>query len=109
MRVIVVEDSRSMVGLIKDILKRKKEISQVDVFYDGDSALKKIREEKYDFYILDYELPGVDGVTLAKEAEKKVGKERILIISAFEDFKHDRYNVLHKPFQIGELLKYLEL
>ncbi len=107
MKIMVVEDSRSMVGLIKDILKKKKS-AEVDAFYDGEEALEKIKEENYDFYILDYELPGVDGFTLAKEAEKKVNKDRILIISAFDDLTHEKYKVLHKPFRIEELLKYLE-
>ncbi len=108
MRIIVVEDSHSMVGLIRDILKKKKNVEKVDAFYDGSHALEKIKEEEYDFYILDYELPGVDGLTLAKEAEKKVHKDRILLISAFEDFNHERYNVLHKPFKIDELLKLID-
>ncbi len=108
MKVMVVDDSHSVVRLIKDILKKKGEEVDVEAFYDGISALDKIKEDDYDFYILDYELPGVDGLSLAKEAEKKVGKDRVLLISAYDDFKHERYKVLHKPFKIQDLLNSLE-
>ena len=108
MKVLVVDDSHSIVRLIKDILKNKGKIEDIDASYDGLDALTKIKEGNYDFFIFDYELPGVDGLSLAREAEKKVGRERILLISAFDDFTSEDYRVLHKPFKIKDLLEYMK-
>ncbi len=107
MKVLVVDDSPQIVTLIKEILKRKG-ILHVDGVYDGEEALKKIDSEEYDFCVFDYELPGVDGLTLARKAGNKFGKDKIVIISAYEDFEHNNFKVLHKPFRSQDLLDSLD-
>ena len=107
MKVLVVDDSPQIVTLIKEILKRKG-ILHVDGAYDGEEALRKIDSEDYDFCVFDYELPGVDGLTLARRAEKKFGRDKVMIISAYEDFEHNDFKVLYKPFKPHDLLKSLK-
>lgn len=57
---------------------------------DGESAIKRIREkemnrEPYEIILLDWKLPGMDGLSLTREVREIIGKEiPILLISAYD-------------------------
>lgn len=62
--ILVIDDEADIVELISYNLK--KEGFSVDYAYDGESALKKIKGNKYDLIILDLMLPGIQGLELCK-------------------------------------------
>lgn len=62
--ILVIDDEADIVELISYNLK--KEGFSVDYAYDGEAALKKIKNNKYSLIILDLMLPGIQGLELCK-------------------------------------------
>jgi CheY-like chemotaxis protein len=65
-RVLVVDDDRSNAALVSRVLASKG--YTVDVAADGKSALELVRERSYQLAVVDYQMPGMNGVELFREA-----------------------------------------
>ncbi|MFZ5997399.1 MAG: response regulator [Nitrospirota bacterium] len=63
-RILVVDDEKDIVELVSYNLK--KEGFAVEAAYDGETALKKIKEGGYDLVVLDLMLPGMQGLELCR-------------------------------------------
>jgi len=109
MRVLVVEDEARMAALIKQGLEE--ETYAVDVVGDGCDALHWLRAIDYDFVVLDWMLPGKDGLQVCREYRAAGGRAAILMLTA-RDAIPDRVagldggadDYLVKPFGMPELL-----
>jgi two-component system response regulator ResD len=107
LRVLVVDDEKRMVELVK--LYFEKEGFKVDGAYDGQRALDMAKENGYDLIILDLMLPVVDGWTVCKEIRKNSDVPIIMLTARGEEFDKvlgfelgaDDYVV--KPFSPREL------
>ncbi|TVQ35098.1 MAG: DNA-binding response regulator [Spirochaetaceae bacterium] len=106
-RVLVVDDDRKTVGLVKLYLEH--EGYSVSCAYDGVTALKTARSLKPDVIVLDLMLPGIDGVEICRtlRAESDVAIVMLTARATLEDrvagldFGADDYVV--KPFSPREL------
>jgi DNA-binding response OmpR family regulator len=68
-RVLVVDDDRSVSGLVAAILTDRG--YAVDVASDGHSALKLVAENPYVLAVLDYQMPDMDGVEVFRRAREQ--------------------------------------
>ena len=68
-RVLVVDDDRSVSGLVATILADGG--YTVDVANDGRSALKLVAENPYILAVLDYQMPDMDGVEVFQRAREQ--------------------------------------
>jgi DNA-binding response OmpR family regulator len=107
MKILLLEDNKRLSNLIIDALSQKN--YQIDWFEDGREALNAIYDG-YDCFILDINVPGIDGITLLKEIRIMDSKTPAIIISANVELEtiKDAYNMgcdeyLKKPFYIYEL------
>ncbi len=109
MRILVVEDERTLANLIKEGLEE--ENFSVDVAYDGEEGLFLAENEPYDAIILDIMLPKVDGIEILKRVRAKGIKTPVLMLTAKSSIEDkvlgldsgaDDY--LTKPFSFEELL-----
>jgi DNA-binding response OmpR family regulator len=111
MRILVVEDEEDLAHAIATGLRR--EGYAVDLVHDGNDALDKLRLYAYDLVCLDLNLPGVDGLQIARSARNESPSEdgpRILMVTA-RDTVEDRVgglddgadDYLVKPFDYREL------
>lgn len=106
--ILHVEDHKLVAQLVKDLLVA--ENWQVDLCVDGDAALRKLTDEnRYDVIIVDYELPGLNGLELVKRARKMTHRRRtpIIMLSA-SDYETEAWRAgvdafLRKPEQINDL------
>ena len=116
-RVLLVDDEQDIVDTIKYSLELRG--FDVDVAYDGISAIHKARENKYDLMILDVMLPGKNGYQVCRilkdeMEDMELDPFRIMLITARkldsslrEDFvstwsKAD--HCLYKPFELERLI-----
>lgn len=69
MNILVVEDDNEIRDLI--CLQLRKENFNIDEASSGELALQKIKKDKYDLLILDWMLPGLNGVEVTKALKAK--------------------------------------
>lgn len=106
-RILIVEDEAPLSDLVKSHLEQ--EGHAVDQAYDGVSALATADRARPDLVILDWMLPGLDGLTVCRELRRK-HLMPILMLTARGDVS-DRVtglevgadDYLGKPFSIVEL------
>src|SRR4030043_2152146 len=80
--ILVVDDEADLVELVSYNLK--KEGFRIDSASDGESALAKIRKDRYDLLILDILLPGIQGVELCRivRNDSKTASLPIIMLTA---------------------------
>ena len=106
-QILIVEDEISLSDLVRSHLE--KEGHGVDQAFDGNQALAAADRARPDLVILDWMLPGVDGLTVCRELRRK-HLMPILMLTARGDVA-DRVtglevgadDYLGKPFSIVEL------
>ena len=109
MKILIAEDETSIANALKAMLTKQNYM--VDVVYNGEDALDYITHVSYDVLILDIMMPGLDGITVLKEARKKGITTPTLFLTAKSDID-DRVegldagadDYLAKPFASKEFL-----
>lgn len=109
MRILVAEDDKS---LNKIIVRRLKESGYiVDSCFDGETALDYLKYSEYDCAIMDWMMPGMEGITVIQKYRISGGKTPVLMLTAKDSISNrvegldcgaDDY--LIKPFSFEELL-----
>jgi two-component system cell cycle sensor histidine kinase/response regulator CckA len=108
-RVLVVDDEAS----IRDLLAKTLALAEydVDVAPDGRTALERMRMYPYDLLIADLKMPGMDGLTVIREAKRYKADLPVIIITGFstEASAIDAVNLgvagyLTKPFRVPQVL-----
>ena len=109
MRVLVVEDHERLARSVAAGLRRYG--MAVDVAFDGDDALVRLGDSRYDVVILDRDLPGVHGDEVCGSIVAGRSGSRVLMLTAASSVK-DRVeglqlgadDYLPKPFDFSEML-----
>ena len=108
-RILVVDDEAS----IRDLLSKTLALAEydVDVAPDGRSALERMRMYPYDLLIADLKMPGMDGLTVIREAKRYKADLPVIIITGFstESSAIEAVNLgvagyLTKPFRVPQVL-----
>ena len=108
-KVLVVDDEQSIVTLLKYNLETAGYI--VDVAYDGEEALTKVKEVKPELIVLDVMLPKKDGIEVCKTIRSDKNLVPILMLTAKDD-EFDRVlglelgadDYMTKPFSPREVV-----
>lgn len=107
-RILIADDNKQITSILSEYAKN--EGYEVDVTYDGASALDYFRKNKYDTILLDVMMPLMDGFEVCREIRKSSNVPVIMITARGEDFERimgldigaDDYIV--KPFSPGEVM-----
>ena len=108
-RVLVVDDEAS----IRDLLSKTLALAEydVDTAADATSALDRMRTGAYDLMIADLKMPGMDGLTLIRQAKRIKSDMPVIIITGFstESSAIEAVNLgvagyLTKPFRVPQVL-----
>ncbi len=83
MKVLVVDDYKTMVRIIRNLLKQLN-FNNVDEASDGSSALRKLREGSFDLVISDWNMEPMTGLQLLKEvrSDDKLKDTPFIMITA---------------------------
>lgn len=114
----IVDDRVEDSGFVEKILNKwanERNISvKTQLFPSAESFLFQFAEEKdYDILLLDIEMPGMDGVTMAKQIRIINETVQIIFISGYSDYISEGYEVsaLHyllKPVREEKLMEVLD-
>ena len=107
-QILVVDDESGVRELVSDVLEL--EGYEVTVAVDGLDALAHIRKRKFDLYVLDINMPKIDGLVLLEKVRSAGDPTPALLLSARreKDDVHQGFRVgaddyVTKPFSIEEL------
>ena len=108
-RILVVDDESS----IRDLLVKTLALAEydVDTATDGRSALERLRLYPYDLLIADLKMPGIDGLSVIREAKRLKADLPVIIITGYstETAAIEAVNLgvsgyLTKPFRVPQVL-----
>jgi DNA-binding response OmpR family regulator len=107
--VLVADDESS----IRELLSKTLALAEyeVETAQDGRAALDRLRLGRYDLLIADLKMPGLDGLTLIREARRLKSDLPVIIITGFstESSAIEAVNLgvsgyLTKPFRVPQVL-----
>src|SRR5688500_1883198 len=107
-RICVVDDNEILRESVAEALTR--EDHQVTIFSDPVEALKAIQATTFDCIISDLKMPGMDGVTLLREARSGGCEASFILMTAFASvdsavavMKLGAFEYIQKPFDAEKL------
>lgn len=109
-RILIVDDIPDIAMSLKRGLERFQ--FRVEAFTDPEQALTAFFSDKYDFALLDVNMPGMNGFELCRELMKKDSNLVVCFLTAFQNYRSDydlQYPMLgtdcflEKPMPVSQL------
>jgi two-component system, chemotaxis family, chemotaxis protein CheY len=104
MKILIVDDFSTMRRIIKNLLRDLgfNDTTEAD---DGQTALPLLRTGKFDFLVTDWNMPGMDGLTLLKtvRADENLKDMPVLMVTA--EAKRDQIVVAAQAGVNGYIVK----
>ena len=117
-KIAICDDSTADQNYIKDMTRcwaaEGRYVLHIDTFVSAESFLFHYAEHKdYDILLLDIEMEGMDGISLAKKLRQENDQVQIVFVTGFPDFMAQGYEVsaLHyllKPLEEETLCRVLD-
>jgi len=112
-RLLLVDDEEQFVNQLADRLRLRD--YDVTTVFNGEAAIKKIKEYLFDVVILDVSMPGIDGIEALNEFKKIKPLTEVIMLtghatveSAIEGMKLGAFDYLMKPCETEDLLSKIE-
>jgi len=107
-RILIVDDEKVIRDLLSTILSKLD--YEVAVARNGDEALKQIKQDTFSLVLTDMQMPGIDGLTLAKRIKDHSPETPVIMITGQrqEDIKKKIKEgpisyVIFKPFRLMDI------
>ena len=116
MRIAVCDDNPKELERIKGCFCRIQGYDLVCSYFDSTSTVMEILKTEnspYDLYILDIEMPGMNGLKLAKSIREKDSRAVFVFLTSYTRYMKDVFDVvtfdfIEKPISDEKLLQILE-
>jgi CheY-like chemotaxis protein len=107
-RVLVVEDDNDVRAMLVECLQRLG--YHVTEAQDGPTGLMQLQQNAPDLMIVDYAMPGMDGMDVIQKAHAINSDLPVILATGYADvdastITEKSFAVLRKPFQLGELAR----
>jgi DNA-binding NarL/FixJ family response regulator len=89
MRVIIADDSNHTLDWLTEMLGNYKQIEVVGKFDNGTETLDALRNLKPDVAIVDYRMPGLNGIEVLREIRKTDSGLKFILLTfyAFDNYR----------------------
>lgn len=84
-RILIVDDQNLIREGLKVLLENVNKIKIVGDVSNGETALEKIQAIRPDVVLLDIDMPGIDGLTVAEQIRSKFPLVKTIMLSSHED------------------------
>lgn len=109
--VLLVDDHALILQGLQSVISEMPEIGEVCIALSGNEALSILEKKTFDLYLLDLELPEMDGLTLLKQIRRKYPAARIIVNTMHEEpwvirkiMQLDLNGVVLKSGEVSELI-----
>jgi two-component system, NarL family, response regulator DesR len=82
-RVLIAEDQAMVRGALASLLGLEEDIEVVAEVERGDRVTSAARSTRPDVALIDIEMPGLDGITVASELRRELPDVRVVIVTTF--------------------------
>jgi len=109
-RIGVCDDEKNIRELISNKIKKEYPNSEIVFFKSGEELL--LESKDIDILLLDIQMPGRNGIEIARELRKKNKKTILIFVTAMEDyvfeaFDVNAFNYIVKPFNDNRFMDVL--
>jgi len=108
-KILVIDDEEIMRVLLDKVLKDWGH--EATLTSSGEEALKLFQPAKFELALVDFKMPGLDGIEVLTELKKRDPEIDIIIMTAhptvenaIEALRQGAYDYIIKPFSVDELL-----
>ncbi|HVJ48424.1 sporulation transcription factor Spo0A [Desulfitobacterium sp.] len=95
-RVLVADDNRELVEILKEYINKQEDMQTIGVAYQGNEALEIIYREQPDVVVLDIIMPHLDGLGVLEKIQNDMQKPHVIILTAF-----GQENMTQQAVQLG--------
>jgi signal transduction histidine kinase len=111
-RVLVVEDDGEVRAMLVESLKMLG--YTVTEAADGRAGLERLQDDNPDLLMVDFAMPGMNGIEVITEARKLRGDLPVILATGYADIDIselavERCTILRKPFQLDDLARTVRL
>ncbi len=111
--ILILDDEPIVSKRLKPSLEKKG--YRVETYTNSETALKRVRDQKFDIVITDLKMEGVDGMEFLTEVKKLWPDTEVIVITGFatmdtakESFQKGIFDFLAKPFKLSEINEVIE-
>jgi len=106
---LIIDDEENMRHMLRAMVSRHG--YEVETAADGQEALNRISDKRFDFILCDIRMPIMDGITFLQRAGIQLQTTTVIMMSAYgtidlalEAIKAGAYDFISKPFKADEVL-----
>ncbi len=107
-RIMVIDDEKIVGDMAK--LSLEQEGYAVETFLNGEPALARLAEQKFDVVVTDLKMKGIDGMEVLRTVKKLYPETKVIMITAFANLdaaiaalRAEVHDFFPKPVKIKEL------
>ncbi len=109
LNILIVEDGQSQREMLKEFLAG--EGHNVAGAEDGDAAIRQVRHSHFDLLLLDFKMPGMNGIEVLREIKKINPQINVVMMTAYgtietavDAMKLGAVDYIPKPIDLDELI-----
>ncbi|MBU3134125.1 response regulator [Clostridium gasigenes] len=107
-RILIVDDEKNIRIALKQCFKG--ENYKVEMANDGEEAIEKLKNDRYDLILMDYQMPNKNGLEVLEDIRKNNIETRVIIMTAYgtvdiavDSMKLGAVDFISKPFTIAKV------
>jgi DNA-binding NtrC family response regulator len=111
-KILLVDDEEEFVKSLSERIKMRELGS--DVAFNGEEALRIVKDQVPDVMVLDLKMPGIDGLEVLRRVKKTYPEIQVIILTGHGSDKDEKaarrlgaFDYLQKPVNIDDLIHHI--
>jgi len=93
MKILIVDDEKTALSDLKNVLNTISPDASICTTQSAEKAVYLCRNNAFDVVFLDIQMPGKDGLSLARELKTLCSKINIVMVTAYQEYAYDAFRL----------------